>query len=85
MHVIASNMSRQRTPATMRTHRLNRPQDGVATDLVQFVGSLIHTLCLGGDARRIHIYGRRSRYIALWIYGTGLATVHAGAVAGEGD
>jgi hypothetical protein len=72
-------------PSPDAHHLLNRPQDGIATDLVQLLGSLIHTFRLGGDARGIHIYGRRSRHIVRRIYGTGLATVHAAAVAGEGD
>src|ERR1035441_2330805 len=47
VHVIATHMGRQQAPATPRTHLLNRFQNGVATDLVQIIGSLIHTLPLG--------------------------------------
>src|SRR2546430_2424253 len=53
MHVIASHMGRQQTPATMRAYVLNRRQYGIATDLVQVIRRLIHALPLGSDARGI--------------------------------
>ena len=51
MHVIASHMGGQQTPATMPTHLLNRFQYGVATGLVQVIGRLIHSLPFKGGTR----------------------------------
>src|ERR1017187_3699235 len=85
VHVIAAHMGRQQTPATTRTHLLNRFQNGVATDLVQMIGSLIHTLPLGCRARRIHFQDRGSGHIVLVVDGAGFAAVQVASVADEGD
>src|ERR1039458_8958069 len=85
VHVIAAHMGRQQTPATPRTHLLNRFQNGVATDLVQIIGSLIHTLPLGCRARRIHFQDRGSGHIVLVVDGAGFAAVQVASVADEGD
>src|ERR1035441_3162329 len=68
-----------------RTHLLNRFQNGVATDLVQIIGSLIHTLPLGCRARRIHFQDRGSGHIVLVVDGAGFAAVQVASVADEGD
>ena len=62
-------MSRQQTPSTMRTHFLNRFQYEVTTDLIQSIGSLIHTFPLANRARRIHFEDRRSRHIVIAVDG----------------
>src|ERR1035441_6063039 len=85
VHVIAAHMGRQQTPATTRIHLLNRFQNGVATDLVQMIGSLIHTLPLGCRARRIHFQDRGSGHIVLVVDGAGFAAVQVASVADEGD
>src|SRR6266404_527267 len=51
MHVIASHMGCQQTPATLPAHLLNRFQYGIATVLIQVIGTLIHTFPLACDAR----------------------------------
>ena len=51
MHVIASHVGCQQTPATLPTHLLNRFQYGIATDLIQVIGSLIHTFPIACGAR----------------------------------
>ena len=53
VNVIAANVGRQQTPAAMRTHFLNRLQDGVTAGLIKVVRSLIHTLRRGCDPYRI--------------------------------
>src|ERR1017187_4918621 len=74
VHGIAAHMGRQQTPATTRTHLLNR-----------FQGSLIHTLPLGCRARRIHFQDRGSGHIVLVFDGAGFAAVQVASVADEGD
>jgi hypothetical protein len=49
--VIASHMGREQTPATLTAHFLNRFQYGIATGLIQVIGSLIHTFPIGCGAR----------------------------------
>src|ERR1035438_4673816 len=76
MHVIASHMGRQQTPATMRTNLPNHFQDGVATNLVEVIGRLVHALPLKGGKRRILLQYRRSRHIVRAIDGAGFAAVY---------
>ena len=85
MHVMAAHMGRQQTPATMRTNLLNRFQYGVATNLVQMIGRLIHALPFQGGKRGILLQDRGSRHIVRAINGAGFAAVHVATVAGKGD
>src|SRR5450759_5402453 len=85
MHVIASHVSRQQTPSTMRTHLLNRLQYGVATDLVQVIRRLIHAFPLESGARGIPFQNRGSRHIVYGVDGAGFAAVQVASVAGKGD
>jgi hypothetical protein len=85
MHMIASHMGRQQIPATVHTYLLNRFQYGVATDLVQVIGRLIHALPRKGDTRGIPFQNRGSRYIVRGINGAGVTTVEVAAVANKGD
>ena len=51
VHVIASHMGRQQTPATLPAHLLNRFQYGIATGSDPVLGSLIHTFTIGCGTR----------------------------------
>jgi hypothetical protein len=85
MNVIASNMGRQQTPATMQAHLLNRLQNSVATDLVEVIGSLIHQFPLRCGARGIHFQDRGSRHIVLAVDGAGFTAVQVVSVSGKHD
>jgi len=84
-HMIASHRGRQQIPATVHTYLLNRFQYGVATDLVQVIGRLIHALPRKGDTRGIPFQGRRSRYIVCGINGARFTAVEVAAVANKRD
>ena len=66
-------------------HLLDRIQYGVATDLVQVIGRLIHALFLKGGARGIPFQNRGSRHIVDGVDRAGFAAVQVVAVAGKGD
>jgi len=85
VHVIASHMGRQQTPSTMRAHLLNRFQYGIATDLVQVIGRLIHAFPLESGACGIPFQNRGSRHIVHGVDGAGFAAVQVPSVAGKGD
>ena len=85
VHVIASHMGRQQTPATMHTHLLNRPQYRIATDLVQVIGSLIHQFRLASGAGGIYFQNRGSRGIVPAVDGAGFAAVQMASVTCKGD
>jgi len=70
VHVIASHVGGQQTGAPVGTHFLNYFQQGVAPDLVQVIGSLIHAFRLGCGAPEIHFQVRGSRHIVIAIDGT---------------
>jgi len=69
------------TGAPMRTRLQNGFQYGVAADLVQAIGSPIHTFAIGSAARRIRFQGRGSRHILRAIDGAGLAAPQAASAA----
>jgi len=85
VHVIASRMGRRQAGAAMPTHLLNRFQYGVAPDLVQVVGGLIHTFRRGCGALAIRFQVRGSRHIVLAIDGARLVAVQVASIAGKGN
>ena len=85
MNVIASNMGRQQTPATMQAHLLNRFQYSVATDLVELIGSLIRQFPLRWGARGIYFQDRGPGHIVFAVDGAGFTAVRVVSVAGKRD
>ena len=85
VHVIASHMGRQQTPATMHAHLLYRFQYCIPTDLVQVIGSLIHQFRLERGARGIYFQDRGSRGIVPAVDGAGFTAVQVASVASKGD
>lgn len=85
MHVIASHVGRQQTPAALRAHLLNGFQYSLATDLVQVIGRLTHSLPVRVGPGRILFQNRRSRNIMRGIDRTGFTAVEVATIAGKGD
>jgi len=69
----------------VRTYLLNRFQHGVATDLVQVIGKLVHTFPLESCAGGVPFQNRGSRHVVYWVDGAGFAAVYVAPVAGKGD
>jgi len=85
VHVSRTDMGRQQTPAPMRTYLLNCLQNGIATYLIQTIGTLIHAFPLGCEPCWIHLEDGGSENIMRAIHRTGFATVQMASIAGKGD
>ena len=85
VHVITSHMRRQQAPTAMCTRLLNRLQHSAAADLIQVVGSLIHSFRLGRYPRGSGFQDRGPVHIVRAVYGAGFGAVQVASVAGKGD
>ena len=75
VHVSRAHVGRQKMPAPMRTCRLNRIQNNLASPLVQSIGNLMHALLFGCDASGVYFEDGSSGRIVLAIHRAGFVAM----------